>query len=146
MAWGGLAHEMFSINGRYEWTTLIFFFGFLAPLPFYFAHRIWPNAYFEHINTPIIIWFAGILCVGINSLFLVYFILGFASQGYFRKYHPALFLKYNYLLSAALAGGTSVIVFILSFAIFGASGTAVKFPNWWGNNEEGYFDWCFRAE
>ena len=38
-----------------------------------------------------------------------------------------MFVKYNYLVSAALDGGTSVIVFILSFAVFGASGKTVNF-------------------
>jgi hypothetical protein len=54
------------------------------------------------------------------------------------------------LTSAALDGGSSIIYFILNFAVFGefsllesthlcsyiirgASGNAVSFPTWWGN-------------
>ena len=36
-------------------------------------------------------------------------------------------------MSAALDGGSQVILFILSFAVFGASGNAVPFPFWAGN-------------
>lgn len=36
----------------------------------------------------------------------------------------------NFLLSAALDGGTQVMVFVWSFAVGGASGSAVPFPNW----------------
>jgi hypothetical protein len=43
-------------------------------------------------------------------------------------------VKYNYLVSAALDGGTQVIVFILSFAVFGGGGVAHDFPIWGGNN------------
>lgn len=53
-----------------------------------------------------------------------------------------MFVKYNYLVSAALDGGTSVIVFIMSFALFGAAGKAVPFPKWWGNNADGNLDRC----
>ena len=39
----------------------------------------------------------------------------------------------SYIVAAALDGGTQVISFILNFAVFGASGTAHNFPEWWGN-------------
>lgn len=53
---------------------------------------------------------------------------------YLRKYRPQYFVRWNYLVSAALDGGTQVIVFILSFAVFGGSGKARDFPIWAGNN------------
>lgn len=49
---------------------------------------------------------------------------------------PQFFVKYNYIVSAALDGGTQVIIFILTFAVFGGSGKAVEFPAWAGNNCE----------
>ena len=39
----------------------------------------------------------------------------------------------SYIVAAALDGGTQVISFILNFAVFGASGNAHNFPEWWGN-------------
>ncbi|KAL7651622.1 hypothetical protein ACMYSQ_008961 [Aspergillus niger] len=62
-----------------------------------------------------------------------YFLLGFAAQFWLRRYHPQLFNKYNYIVSAALDGGTQICVFILTFAVFGGSGTEHAFPTWAGN-------------
>ena len=70
----------------------------------------------------------GWLFVGINASITSYFILGFGAQWYMRKYYPRLFVKYNYLVSAALDGGTQVLVFILTFAVFGGNGSPVAFP------------------
>lgn len=39
--------------------------------------------------------------------------IGFASQWWIRTHRPGWFKKYNYLLSAALDGGSQVIIFIL---------------------------------
>ncbi|KAJ7700279.1 OPT oligopeptide transporter [Mycena olivaceomarginata] len=55
---------------------------------------------------------------------------------------PKWFAKYNYILSAALDGGSQVILFILSFAVFGASGKAITFPSWWGNPANLSVDRC----
>jgi len=44
-------------------------------------------------------------------------------------------------------GGTQVMVFIMSFAFFGASGKPVVFPDYWGNNFQSTgsnFDYCMR--
>jgi len=45
-------------------------------------------------------------------------------------------------MSAALDGGSQVMVFILTFAVQGGSGNAVIFPKYWGNNAGGNFDFC----
>lgn len=70
----------------------------------------------------------GYLFVGINSAITMFFALGFFAQFYLRRYRPEFFIKYNYIVSAALDGGTQVMVFILTFAVFGGSGTARPFP------------------
>jgi hypothetical protein len=62
------------------------------------------------------------------SVTMAWFVIGAFSQFYLRKYRPNWFIKYNYILSAAMDGGTQVLVFILSFAVFGAGGKEIKFP------------------
>ena len=133
---------MFSVGARYEWVTLAFLVGFIIPLPFYLLHRLLPRGNWWYWNTAIITYYIGWLCVGINSSILSYFMVGFLSQFYLRKYKPDWFIKYNYILSAAMDGGTQVIVFILTFAVQGGSGSAVAFPTYWGNNAEGNYDYC----
>lgn len=122
--------------------TLVYPLGFIAPVPFWLAHKKWPNAGWDMVFTPVIIYFIGYLCVGINSSVMNFFLIGLFSQAYVRRKWPNKFVKYNYLVSAALDGGTSVIIFILSFAIFGAAGNTIYFPNYWGNNEFGNYDRC----
>lgn len=121
-----------------EWVTIAYLIGFIVPLPFYFAHKYYPKSgFFAYVDTPVIFWYMGFLFVGVNSGLTMYFLAGFACQFVLRKYYPAYFVKYNYLLSAAMDGGTQVLVFILTFAVFGGSGKAVPFPYWAGNNGGG---------
>jgi hypothetical protein len=127
IAWS-MAKDMFSIGGRYQWVTISYLLGFIAPLPLWLAYRVWKHPFFKYINTSIILWYMGYLFVGINSAIGMYFVLGFLAQWWLRRYHPHLFIKYNYILSAALDGGTQVMVFILTFAVFGGSGKSRPFP------------------
>ena len=127
IAWS-IAGDMFSIGGRYQWVTISYLLGFFVPFPFYIANKFYPHKFFTYINLSIILWYMGWLFVGINASILSYFALGFGAQWWLRKYHPHLFIKYNYIVSAALDGGTQVLVFILTFAVFGGSGNAVAFP------------------
>jgi hypothetical protein len=144
IAWGGLAKSLFSVGQRYEWLTLSFVLGFILPVPFWIGHRmLGPKWRLDYWNTPIIANFIGLLNVGINSVTMAWFTGGWISQYYLRRYRPNWFIKYNYILSAAMDGGTQVIVFILSFAVFGGAGTAVEFPPYWGNNfQSGNYDYC----
>jgi hypothetical protein len=132
IAWS-IASKMFSVGSRYEWVTLAFLVGFLIPIPAYIAYRLTGNRKWGYINPSIILWYMGNLFVGINSSLPMFFIVAFISQFYIRKYHPSLFVKYNYLVSAAMDGGTQVMVFILTFAVAGGSGKAHPFPTWAGN-------------
>ncbi|KAE9979298.1 hypothetical protein EG327_007069 [Venturia inaequalis] len=132
IAWS-MASDIFSVGGKYQWVTIAFLFGFIAPLPLWLANRFYPHPFFRYINTSIILWQMGYLFVGINSAITMFFALGFFAQWYLRKKRPELFIKYNYITSAALDGGTQVMVFILTFAVFGGSGKARPFPTWAGN-------------
>lgn len=68
------------------------------------------------------------MSVGVNSTITSSIIVGLVSQLWLRKYHPAWYKKYNYILGGALDGGAQVMIFILSFAVFGASGVERPFP------------------
>lgn len=65
---------------------------------------------------------------GVNSTITSSIIVGLVSQLWLRRYHPGWYKKYNYILGGALDGGAQVMVFILSFAVFGASGVEKPFP------------------
>ncbi|KAM0469059.1 hypothetical protein ACHAP7_010270 [Fusarium lateritium] len=141
IAWS-IAPKMFSIGAPYQWVTISFFIGFIAPLPFYFMHRLFPRSrIWPYLNTSIILWYLGYLFVGLNASITSYYILGAFGQFYLRRYRPHWFVKWNYLISAALDGGTQVMVFIATFAVFGGSGKSVPFPAWAGNKVNNY-DYC----
>lgn len=94
---------MFSIGARYQWVTIAFLIGFVAPLPFYFLHRLFPRSrIWPYLNTSIILWYLGYLFVGLNASVTSYYILGAFGQFYLRRYRPHWFVKWNYLISAAL--------------------------------------------
>ncbi|KAH8694915.1 putative oligopeptide transporter [Talaromyces proteolyticus] len=95
-------------------------------------------------NFPQFIQYAGYIpynqsqtCVILSQLSA-----GFFVQFYLRKYRPRIFKDYSYMITAAFDGGTLTALFILSFAVFGAGGSAVPFPSWWGNNVNGNYDLC----
>ncbi|KAG1858091.1 OPT oligopeptide transporter protein-domain-containing protein [Suillus subluteus] len=142
IAWGGLSHELFSAGQRYQWVAWAYALGLFIPVPFWVIHRYWPKLRADYLYTPIIAYFIGWLCVGINSSTLSYFAVALLSQWWLRTRYPRWFAKYNYIIAAALDGGSQVMVFILSFAVQGAGGTSHLFPAWWGANQGGNYDRC----
>ncbi|KAH0827797.1 OPT oligopeptide transporter protein-domain-containing protein [Lanmaoa asiatica] len=125
IAWGGLSHELFSVGQRYQWVPWAYVVGLFVPVPFWVAHRFWPKLRLDYLYTPVIAYFIGWLCVGINSSILSYFMIAFLSQWWLRTRYPRWFAQYNYIIGAALDGGTQVMVFILSFAVQGAAGLPI---------------------
>ncbi|KAG1866764.1 OPT oligopeptide transporter protein-domain-containing protein [Suillus subluteus] len=142
IAWGGLSHELFSVGQIYQWVPWAYLVGLFIPVPFWVIHRYWPKFRADYLYTPIIAYYIGWLCVGINSSLLSYFAIAFLSQWWLRTRYPRWFAKYNYIIGAALDGGTQVMVFILSFAVQGAAGTSHLFAPWWGANQGGNYDRC----
>jgi OPT oligopeptide transporter protein len=138
-----MAPKLFSIGARYQWVTAAYLLGFLIPFPFYIMHRLFPHQrIWSFLNLSIILWYLGYLFVGLNASITSYFLIGAFGQFYLRKYRPKYFVKWNYLVSAALDGGTQVMVFIATFAVFGGSGKGVPFPEWAGNHPNN-LDYCF---
>ncbi|KAN0091066.1 OPT oligopeptide transporter domain containing protein [Tylopilus felleus] len=142
IAWGGLSHELFSMGQRYQWVPWAYLVGLFVPIPFWVVHRFYPKLRADYLYTPVIAYYIGWLCVGINSSNLSYFAVAFLSQWWLRTRHPRWFTQYNYIIGAALDGGTQVMVFILSFAVQGAAGTSHLFPSWWGADQGGNYDRC----
>jgi OPT family small oligopeptide transporter len=144
IAWGALSHQLFAIGKRYQFVAWAYVIGFLVPVPFWIAYKLWPRLRTNYLYTPVICYYIGWLCVGINSSIFSYFSIAFVSQWLLRTRYPRWFTKYNYVLAAALDGGTQVMVFMLSFAVFGAAGKSHLFKLWWGADQNGNYDRCFQ--
>ncbi|THH31057.1 hypothetical protein EUX98_g3142 [Antrodiella citrinella] len=145
ISWGALAPQMFGPGATYFMVPISLAIGVVCPLPLYFCHRMWPKLGFNNFNTPIILQYADFLSVGINTSVNPGMVIGLFSQWFVRTRYPRWFTKYNYVVAAALDGGTQVISFLLNFAVFGASGVGHPFPTWWGNDINLSADRCAAA-
>ncbi|KAI8608535.1 peptide transporter MTD1 [Chytriomyces sp. MP71] len=130
ITFGTLAPKILAAGGTYAWLSYAFILGAFLPVPFWLAHRFAPKAGFNMVNTAILSWYFCIFTVGVNSGWVTRNILGFTFQFYLRKYRPAWFNKYNYILAAGLNAGTQLAVFVMSFALQGAGGVTVNPPFW----------------
>ncbi|KAG6853744.1 hypothetical protein C0991_001760 [Blastosporella zonata] len=130
VSWGALGNILYAPGGRYAIVPFSILIGLAVPVPFWILHRYFPKLGANKVITPILCWTLGYLSVGINSSIFSTFCLAVFSQYYLRRYRPGWFRKYNFLLSAALDGGTQVMVFVFTFAVGGGSGKVVNMPNW----------------
>ncbi|KAF8992748.1 oligopeptide transporter [Cyathus striatus] len=143
IAWGALGKPLYATGTRYGFVPYMLIAGLGFPIPFWLLHRRYPKVGFNLVFTPILVAELGILSVGINSSLFTSFVLAVFSQYYLRKYRATWFRKYNFLLSAALDGGTSIMVFVYTFAVGGGSGQVIPFPTW-ALNPKGNPDYCKR--
>ncbi|KAH9478936.1 Oligopeptide transporter 3 [Psilocybe cubensis] len=143
IAWGALGKPLYATGTRYGFVPYMLLVGLGFPIPFWLLHRKYPKVGFNLVFTPVLVAELGILSVGINSSVFTSFLLAVFSQYYLRKYRATWFRKYNFLLSAALDGGTSIMVFVYTFAVGGGSGKVIPFPNW-ALNPKGNPDYCKR--
>ncbi|KAJ7046059.1 peptide transporter MTD1 [Mycena alexandri] len=143
VSWGALGNILYAPSGRYGIVPFSILIGLIVPVPFWIVHRFFPKLGANHVVTPILCWTLGYLSVGINTSVFTTFLLAVFSQFYLRRYRPGWFRKYNFLLSAALDGGTQVMVFVFTFAVGGGSGKVINMPNW-ALNPKGNPDYCER--
>ncbi|KAJ7584137.1 OPT oligopeptide transporter, partial [Mycena floridula] len=132
MIWGGVGPQrMFSPGSTYNPLLWFLLAGALLPIPFYFLARRYPLSFWRYVNIPV--FFAGVSAIppgsGIN--YASWFIVGFIFNSYIRRKHFRWWMRYNYILSAALDAGVALcLVFI--FLAFQLPKGGIEL-NWWGN-------------
>jgi len=130
--WGAIGPQrLFSPGSLYHPLLYFYILGAVLPIPCYFLARRFPRSYWRYINIPLI--FAGVTSMppasGIN--YSSWFMVGFIFQYLMRRFHFRWWMRYNYILAAALDAGVifgSVLVF-LCLALPKGGLTL----NWWGN-------------
>jgi hypothetical protein len=128
-----LAKDMYGAKSRYFIVPLGIVIGLALPVIHWGVGRIFPRIRKWPINTPIIALYSGYTYYGNTSWIWSSIAVGVLSQFWLRRRLPRIYNKYNYLIGAAMDGGSQIVIFILSFAVFGASGTEHPFPTWWGS-------------
>ncbi|EJT97997.1 OPT oligopeptide transporter [Dacryopinax primogenitus] len=129
---GGVGPQrLFGPHGTYAPLMWFFLIGAILPIPFYFLARRYPASWFRYVNIPII--FAGTSylppATGIN--YSSWGLAGFIFQYLIRRKRFMWWSRYNYILSAALDGGTvlsGIVIFFVLFMPYGSTGL-----QWWGN-------------
>ena len=90
---------------------------------------------------PTVFLYSAWMTAGQNCVVLTTIIVGVVSQAWIRPRYPKWFKEYNYIVGAGFDGGSLLIIFVLSFAVFGAAGSEKPFPTWAGN-PAGFPDYC----
>ncbi|OBZ90719.1 Oligopeptide transporter 4 [Choanephora cucurbitarum] len=145
ITWGALGPmAMFGPGTAYYIVLWAFVIGFFLPVPFWLLHKKFPTVGFNFVNVPMIMIGLCFMPGSNTSWVTVSFLLILFTQGYVKRRHSDWFAKNNYLLSAALDSGTSLMVFFISMALYGGvSGNTYEFPVWWGNRADiDYIDQC----
>lgn len=136
-----LARRMYGARDQYVLVPLGLVIGFAFPILHWLVVRKSARVRRWPLNTAIISSYAGSTYYGNTSWITSSIAVGIISQVWLRRRLPHIYQRYNYLIGAAMDGGSQTVIFILSFAVFGASGKPHPFPTWWGN-PAGYPDHC----
>ncbi|KAF9269595.1 oligopeptide transporter [Marasmius fiardii PR-910] len=140
-----LAKELYGPQGPYFIVPLSLLIGIVPTTIQWLISKRWPviaGVRVDSIILPIIWNYAYAQTLGVTSIYTTIIIVGIVTQVWLRRYHPGWYKKYNYILGGALDGGAQVMMFILAFAVFGASGVERPFPQWAGNPRKGNVDYC----
>ncbi|KAK0220366.1 OPT oligopeptide transporter protein-domain-containing protein [Armillaria fumosa] len=140
-----LAKQLYGSNGPYLIVPLGLLIGMVPTFFQWLIWKRWPiigSVKVDSIILPIIYYYSSYMSSGQTSMITSCIIVGLVSQLWLRRHHPVWYRKYNYILGGALDGGAQVMIFILSFAVFGASNVEKPFPKWAGNPANGNADYC----
>ncbi|KAF4623976.1 hypothetical protein D9613_001694 [Agrocybe pediades] len=133
VVWGAVGPKrLFSPGAPYSGLLWFFLVGAVSPIPFYFLARRFPLSWYRYINMPI--FFAGLSAMppasGIN--YASWVLVGFIFNYCIRRFHFRWWMRYNYILSAALDAGVVFAMVIIFFSLQLAKKEGVQL-NWWGN-------------
>jgi OPT family small oligopeptide transporter len=130
--WGGIGPaKLFSPGQMYSGLLWFFLAGALAPIPFYFLAKRFPLSFWRYISMPV--FFAGVGAMppasGIN--YASWVITGFIFNYCIRRFHFRWWMRYNYILSAALDAGVAIAIVVIFFTLTLPKNVSI---DWWGNN------------
>ncbi|KAG0150017.1 hypothetical protein CROQUDRAFT_58749 [Cronartium quercuum f. sp. fusiforme G11] len=143
-SWGIFSRELYFPGKKYAIVPFFLLLGFVSPLPFLIFGKIRPASRLSLFNPSCMVSAMAHSMLGATSGRTMGAVIGFTSQYVMRKYHFNWYKKYNYVLCAALDGGTQITVLLLGFIFQGGAGLDLKFPTY-ALNPQGPRDYCFMA-
>ncbi|KAF7320173.1 OPT oligopeptide transporter [Mycena kentingensis (nom. inval.)] len=132
ITWGGIGPaRLFGPGKMYNALLYGFLFGFLAPIPFYYLARRYPLSIFRYVNIPVFCGGIGAVPAAPIFAYAAWGLTGFIFNFVIRRRHFRWWLRYNYILSAALDAGVAIALIIIFFALVYPNGGVTL--EWWGN-------------
>jgi len=120
-----------SIISRYGNLLWFFVIGGLAPVPFYFLAHHFPLSFWRYINVPVFFASVGSVAVGSGLPISSWVVVGFIFNYYICHFHFRWWMRYNYILSAALDAGVALSAVLIFFSVqYPKGGFKIE---WWGN-------------
>jgi len=132
VTWGGIGPaRLFSPGGMYNPLLYGFLVGALLPFPFYYLARRYPLSYWRYVNIPVFFGGVGAIPAASAYNYAAWGLAGFIFNFVIRRRRFRWWMRYNYILSAALDAGVALCLVIMFFAVqYPHGGTSL---NWWGN-------------
>lgn len=121
---------MFTKDSVYNKLYIFFLIGAIAPVLFWALSKKFPRSVFGSLYTPVIFGGIGLIPPATPMNYLMWGSTGFIFNKLIRSRMRGWWLKYNYILSAALDTGLAIGTTIVFFAVLFPQ---VPAPNWWGN-------------
>ncbi|EAU93222.2 glutathione transporter [Coprinopsis cinerea okayama7 len=130
--WGGVSPvRLFSPGQWYSGLLWFFLVGAILPIPFYFLARRFPLSIWRYINIPIFFASLGAMPPASGINYISWALTGFIFNYVIRRFHFRWWMRYNYILSAALDAGLGIGMIIVFFTLQMPKGGVQL--NWWGN-------------
>ncbi|KAI0706064.1 OPT oligopeptide transporter [Cytidiella melzeri] len=132
--WGVIgAKRLFGVGQLYNPLMWIILVGALLPIPLYILARRYPYSRWRYVNIPVALSAALFFPPFNGTQFTSWFLVGAVFQFFVRRYHFRWWMRYNYILAAALDAGTSIcLVLIVLVTGLANNGNGLAL-NWWGN-------------
>ncbi|KAJ6626902.1 OPT oligopeptide transporter protein-domain-containing protein [Mycena sp. CBHHK59/15] len=132
LTWGGIGPaRLFSPGGMYNPLLYGFLVGALLPVPFYYLARRYPLSYWRYINIPVFFGGVGAIPAASAYNYAAWATTGFIFNFVMRRRHFRWWMRYNYILSAALDAGVSISLIVMFFTVvYPKGGFTIE---WWGN-------------
>ncbi|KAJ7194594.1 OPT oligopeptide transporter [Mycena pura] len=129
--WGGIGPKrLFSPGALYNPLLYGFLVGALLPIPFYFLARRYPRSSWRYVNIPVFFGSVGAIPAASAYNYAAWGLVGFLFNFVIRRRHFRWWMRYNYILSAALDAGVALSIIVVFFAVQ-YRGTTLS---WFGNN------------
>ncbi|TCD66879.1 hypothetical protein EIP91_000777 [Steccherinum ochraceum] len=123
---------------KLSYPALLFFFviGAVLPLSVWLISKKFDHYLLRYVNFPLVFAGLGLIPQASAVNYVPWALVGFVFQYIIRRRHFPFWAKYNYILSAALDGGTAVgtilVYFCLQYPQNGRIGENT-IQLWWGN-------------